>query len=69
MPEGDEWRKLLAAPLGVAFWTLVLALWPRRKQPASSDAGNTKKARNFGYFFGRQVRSLWDLCVHSGRRS
>ena len=67
MPEGDEWRKLLAGPLGVAFWFVVLALRARRKKPASADASDAQKARNRGYFFGRQVRLLWDLCVQGGR--
>jgi hypothetical protein len=58
MPEGDEWRKLLAGPLGVAFWSVVFALRARRKKPASSDASNAQKARNGGYFLGRKVRAL-----------
>ena len=59
MPEGDEWRKLLAGPLGVAFWSVVLGLWARRKKSASADTRDPQKARNIGYLFGRKVRRFW----------
>lgn len=61
MLEGDEWRKVFAAPLGVLFWGVVLSyLRSRRKEPTYSDASDIQKPRYLGYLLGRKVRRFWD---------
>lgn len=66
--DGEDLRRALGAPLGVVFWTFVLALWARRKKSTSADAREPHKAVQRGYLLGRKVRALWDLCVQRRRR-
>ena len=66
--DGEDLRRALAAPLGVVFWTFVLALWARRKKSSSTDARDAQKAVQSGYLLGSKVRALWDLCVQRRRR-
>ena len=66
--EGDELRKYIAGPLGVAFWILVLALWSRRKKSTGGDTGQPNGFREKSYFLGRKVRSAWNALTQNRPR-
>ena len=49
----EEFLKLLAAPLGVAFYAALLQLHARRR--ARRDPANGKNLRQLAYLFGRKL--------------